>query len=251
MQVTQLTPLTPLYTLVANIIGLSGLLGVFGWAFSNAEELCPRAAALLSKVKGRRAGGGGGGEGIGAALPPTEDTNVSATSLVAHTGIYVDLDSEEPPASKPTLLTPSGEAASLQAAPAALVAPLVPDPDAQPCARSPKPLAPRSLSPTWRGDAPAAELIVANLFQALQLGDERGVAALLARAPGLANAAKNGITPLHAAVRAKSLPLAQLLVRAGADARAVDGAGRTAAAAAEADGAAGLAAWLAATAARQ
>ena len=116
---------------------------------------------------------------------------------------------------------------------------------------SPKLAAPRSLSPSWRGDAPAAELIVANFFRALQVGDEGGAAALLACAPGLANAERHGVLPLHAAVRAKSLPLAQLLVRAGADARAVDGAGRTAAVAAAADGAAGLAAWLDGAAALQ
>jgi ankyrin repeat protein len=73
-----------------------------------------------------------------------------------------------------------------------------------------------------------------------------GVAALLQRAPGFANEAnpRTGEAPLHAAVRAKSLPLVQLLVGAGADARAVDREGRTPAEAAAADGAAGMAAWL-------
>ena len=93
---------------------------------------------------------------------------------------------------------------------------------------------------------------MASFFRSLQIGDGGGVAELLRRAPGLASAEKDGLPPLHAAVRAKSLPLAQLLVRAGADARAVDGKGRTAAAVAAADGAAGLAAWLeGAAAARQ
>jgi hypothetical protein len=114
----------------------------------------------------------------------------------------------------------------------------------------PEPVAPRSLPPSWRGGAPASELVVANFFRALRAGDEGGAAALLARAPGLANVARGGTLPLHAAVRAKSLPLAQLLVRAGADVRAVDGAGKTAAVAAAADGAASLAAWLEGAAAR-
>ena len=102
----------------------------------------------------------------------------------------------------------------------------------------------RSLSPTWRANAPTQGLYVADFFALLQAGDEGGVAELLRRAPGLANAARDGLTPLHAAVRAKSLPLVQLLVRGGADARAVDREGRTAAQAAAADGAAGMAAWL-------
>jgi hypothetical protein len=118
-------------------------------------------------------------------------------------------------------------------------------------APSPKPAAPRSPPTSWRGGAPASELVVVNFFRALQAGDEGGAAALLARAPGLANVARGGTLPLHAAVRAKSLPLAQLLVRAGADARAVDGAGNTAAAVAAAHGAASLAAWLEGAAARQ
>ncbi len=74
--------------------------------------------------------------------------------------------------------------------------------------------------------------------------DDDGVAALLARAPGLVNAAKDGQPPLHAAVRAKSLPLVQLLVRGGADVCAADTMGRTAAEVAVADGAVGMAAWL-------
>ncbi len=102
----------------------------------------------------------------------------------------------------------------------------------------------RSLSPTWRANAPAQELFVVNFFRLLQMGDEHGAAQLLARAPGLAVATRDGLTPLHAAVRAKSLPLAQLLLRAGADARAVDRQGRTAAEAAAAAGAADMAAWL-------
>lgn len=102
---------------------------------------------------------------------------------------------------------------------------------------------PRSLSSRWRG-SPAQELYVANFYALLLAGNERGVAGLLARAPGLANAARDGLTPLHAAVRAKSLPLAQLLVRAGADIGALDRECRTAAAAAAAVGASGMAAWL-------
>ena len=102
----------------------------------------------------------------------------------------------------------------------------------------------RSLSPTWRANAPTQELFVVNFFRLLQMGDEHGAAELLARAPGLAVATRDGLTPLHAAVRAKSLPLAQLLLRAGADARALDRQGRTAAEAAAAAGAAGMAAWL-------
>jgi ankyrin repeat protein len=88
--------------------------------------------------------------------------------------------------------------------------------------------------------------MLANFHALLARGDAGGAAALLQRAPGLANARslKDGETPLHAAVRAKSLPLVQLLVGAGADARAVDREGRTPAEAAAADGAAGMAAWL-------
>ncbi len=76
------------------------------------------------------------------------------------------------------------------------------------------------------------------------MGDEDGAAALLARAPGLANSAKDGQPPLHAAVRVKSLPLVQLLAHRGADLRAMDAAGRTAAEAAAADGVVSMAAWL-------
>ena len=81
---------------------------------------------------------------------------------------------------------------------------------------------------------------------ALQRGDEAGATAQLKKAPALANAAhpRTGEAPLHAAVRVKSLPLVQLLVQRGADVAAVDKAGRTAEAAAAADGAAGMAAWL-------
>jgi hypothetical protein len=68
-----------------------------------------------------------------------------------------------------------------------------------------------------------------------------GATALLRAAPGLANAPDSimGDSPLHAAVRSKSL-----LVRAGADMGALDALGRTAAQAAAADGAAGMAKWL-------
>jgi hypothetical protein len=97
---------------------------------------------------------------------------------------------------------------------------------------------------TWREDAPAAELFISNFYRLLRAGDLDSAAALLARAPGLALARKDGTTPLHAAVGAKSLLLVQLLVRAGADAHAVDGSGRTPAEVAAHDGAAGMAAWL-------
>lgn len=83
-----------------------------------------------------------------------------------------------------------------------------------------------------------------NFYALLQKGDRGGVAELLRRAPGLANVARDGLTPLHAAVRAKSLPLVQLLVQGGANVRAVDREGRTAAQVAAGDGAAGMAAWL-------
>ena len=108
-----------------------------------------------------------------------------------------------------------------------------------------QPLPPsRSLSPTWRANAPAQELYVVNFNRLLLMGDFDGAAALLARAPGLVNAAKDGQPPLHAAVRAKSLPLVQLLAHRGADLRAVDASGRTAVEAATAAGAVGIAAWL-------
>ena len=73
-----------------------------------------------------------------------------------------------------------------------------------------------------------------------------GATALLRAAPGLANAPDSimGDSPLHAAVRSKSLPLVQLLVRAGADMGALDALGRTAAQADAADGAEGMAKWL-------
>jgi len=81
----------------------------------------------------------------------------------------------------------------------------------------------------------------------LEKRDAAAATALLQRAPGLAGAlnAKNGDTALHAAVRVKSMPLVQLLVKSGADVAAVDRAGRTAEALAAADGAAGMAALLA------
>ncbi len=103
---------------------------------------------------------------------------------------------------------------------------------------------PPSLSPSWRLDAPSSELIISNFHRLLLMSDDDGVAALLARAPGLVNAVKDGQPPLHAAVRAKSLPLVQLLAQWGADLRAIDTSGRTAAEAAAADGAVGMAAWL-------
>jgi hypothetical protein len=156
----------------------------------------------------------------------------------AHGALGPAAPAAPPPAAQPGALHADADAGTRDATPS-------------PSAPSPKPAAPRKLSPSWRNDAPVAELYVANFFRALQAGDEGGAAALLARAPGLANAARGGVPPLHAAVRVKSLPLAQLLVRAGADARAVDDAGRTAAAAAAADGAAGLAAWLEGAAARR
>ncbi len=73
-----------------------------------------------------------------------------------------------------------------------------------------------------------------------------GATAVLRSEPGLVNAPDSimGDSPLHAAVRSKSLPLVQLLVRAGADMGALDALGRTAAQAAAADGAAGMAQWL-------
>ena len=108
----------------------------------------------------------------------------------------------------------------------------------------------RSLSPSWRAGEPAQELYVANFHRLCLMGDVEGAAALLARAPGLANAEKDGTTPLHAAVRAKSLPLVQALVRAGADPRAANAAGLTPAQAAENDGAATMAAYLFALAAQ-
>ncbi len=80
----------------------------------------------------------------------------------------------------------------------------------------------------------------------LERRDVAGATALLARAPAVAASlnAKTGDTALHAAVRVKDFPLVQLLARGGADLSAVDRAGRTAEAAAAADGAAGMAAWL-------
>lgn len=95
--------------------------------------------------------------------------------------------------------------------PAALRPP--PPPAATPPRSSPPPS--RSLSPTWRANAPAQELYVVNFNRLLMMGDCDGAAALLARAPGLVNAAKDGQPPLHAAVRAKSLPLVQLLAQRG------------------------------------
>ena len=89
---------------------------------------------------------------------------------------------------------------------------------------------------------------MSNFYALLLAGNVRGTAELLQRAPGLVGEARNGLTPLHAAVRANSLPLVQLLVQSGADVSAVDRDGRTAAEAAAADGAAGMAAWLQAAA---
>ena len=147
----------------------------------------------------------------------------------------------------------------IAARPAALAAPGLPSPLAQLApARSPSRAAhgrfsaaaqppastARSLSPTWRCDSPSQELLVSNFHRLLQGRDEEGAAALLRRAPGLANAAKGGLPPLHVAVRVKSMPLAQLLLASGADARAADASGRTAGAVAAAAGAAGLAALL-------
>ena len=102
----------------------------------------------------------------------------------------------------------------------------------------------RSLSPTWRADAPAQGLYVSEFHRLLHVRDEEGAAALLQRAPGLANAPKDGWAPLHVAVRVNSLPLVQLLVRSGADVRKTDALGRTAVEAAAAAGALGMAAWL-------
>jgi hypothetical protein len=147
-----------------------------------------------------------------------------------------------PPPHTPSL-SPAPPAASL-ARSASPPQPLPPPPPSPPPAAPPAPKPPRSLSPTWRGDAPTQELYVANFFRLLLAGDEPGAAELLRRMPGLATAQKDGLAPLHAAVRASSLPLAQLLVRSGADVHAVDRAGRTAAQAAAAVGAAGMAAWL-------
>ena len=112
----------------------------------------------------------------------------------------------------------------------------------------------RSASP--RDRAPAQPLqhgvsdfhraYVGDFHRCVSASDMGGVAALLQRAPGFANEAnpRTGEAPLHAAVRAKSLPMVQLLVRGGASVVAVDKEGRTAAQAAAVDGAAGMAAWL-------
>jgi hypothetical protein len=102
----------------------------------------------------------------------------------------------------------------------------------------------RSLSPTWRSNAPTQQLYINDFHHLLLIRDVKGVEALLRRAPGLVDSAKDGWTPLHVAVRVKSLPLLQLLVRGGADTRVVDASGRTAAALAAADGASGMATWL-------
>ena len=85
---------------------------------------------------------------------------------------------------------------------------------------------------------------MSNFFRLLQAGDEHGVAELLRRAPGLATVVRDGLSPLHVAVRVKSLPLVQLLLNGGADVRAENRDGRTPAEAAAAAGAAGMAALL-------
>ncbi len=103
----------------------------------------------------------------------------------------------------------------------------------------------RSLSPSWRVGDPTQELLVSQFLRLCLIGDVDSAAALLARAPSLANALKDGREPpLHSAVRVKSFPLVQLLVRAGADATAVNAAGETAADIAASDGAATMAAYL-------
>jgi hypothetical protein len=122
-------------------------------------------------------------------------------------------------------------------------APLIPPPPPPPSDDA-LPLSGKDIALTVREPAAAGRL--RDFYHLLLKGDVDGAAALLKRAPSLANAADAtmGDSPLHAAVRAKSLPLVQMLVRAGADMGAVDAAGRTAAQAAAADGAAGMAAWL-------
>ena len=81
---------------------------------------------------------------------------------------------------------------------------------------------------------------------ALADGREAAAADMLQRLPGLANAAnfKTGEAPLAAAVRARSLPLVQQLVRAGAEVNARDARGRTAREAAASGGAAEMEEWL-------
>jgi hypothetical protein len=169
----------------------------------------PSPAAAPSPAASRRGGGGGGDGGGGGALSPSRDIVFSSPLAGGGGG-----KSSSPP---------------LPSAPS-----------------SPAPSSARSRSPASFHGSPPQDHHVTAFHAALQKGDAAGAAAQLKKQPALANAAhpRTGETPLHAAVRAMSLPLVQLLVLGGADVAAVDKAGRTAEAAAAADGKAGMAAWL-------
>ena len=159
-----------------------------------------------------------------------------------------------PPPSPPSQ-PPSPPSPPAMPRPSALPSPFAgggrPSSPPPPAAPSPAPSLSRSLSSTGssRGSPPQGHHVTA-FHAALQKGDAAGAAAQLKREPALANAAhpRTGEAPLHAAVRAMSLPLVQLLVQGGADVAAVDRAGRTAEGAAAADGKAGMVAWLRAAA---
>jgi hypothetical protein len=200
------------------------------------------------------------GKDSGAAFTPAAGSSAAALSLV-QLGIYANVD--EAPLGNgcgapflPLTTTPTHEAAFSIRTPYPPPSPLSPTSSPGPkylvpprvhpalAADFSPPAASRSLSPTWRANAPTQELFVSDFFRMLLKGNETGATELLMRAPGLAHSARDGLLPLHAAVRAKSVPLAQLLLRAGADPAAVDSSGRTAAELAAMAGAAGMVALL-------
>jgi hypothetical protein len=172
-------------------------------------------------------GGGGGGDGGGGALHLR-----TAPPAVAAADVSFELARSPTPSRAPAPLRAPSRGPPSSPPPLGSGAPLSPRPGGASSA-------PRSLSPF-----PAQELFVSNFFVLLAKGDVDGVAVLLERMPALANASKDGEAPLHAAVRANSLPLVQLLVEAGADLHKEDAAGRTAEEAAAADGRRGVAVWL-------